>query len=136
MKKILLIILSLFTSSLYSQSIELAAGLDLNKFYQIDKSNPHYIATYNMGTGFVIRGAFNFSKNHKIPLRLTIAYDQYQGDFTADNTGLGGGYRLDASVNKSVLSIGISPLVLNPIHNLNLSFGLDFSVGKSRTDHK
>jgi len=118
----------MYISNLYSQSVELAAGLNLNKFYQTSKSNPHYSGSYNMGPGFAIRGAFNTSEYNKWTLRFTIAYDQYQGNFLAENSGLGGGYSLDAKVKKSVLELGISPLNFKLSNHLYLSFGLNFSV--------
>ena len=65
MRKILFLIFSMYISNLYSQSVELAAGLNLNKFYQTSKSNPHYSGSYNMGPGFAIRGAFNTSEYNK-----------------------------------------------------------------------
>jgi hypothetical protein len=128
MKKLLILIFSIYATSLYSQSFELAAGANLNRFYQIGEDNPHYTATYETGAGFVVRAAYNFSRATKIPLRLTIAYEQYQGDFRAVNSGLGGGYILDAHIDKSVVTIGFSPLALKLFHNLNISFGADFSI--------
>jgi hypothetical protein len=128
MKKILFLIFSLYVGSLYSQSLELAAGVDINTFYQVGNNSYHYTSTYTMGPGFVVRGAYNISERHKIPIRLTIAYDKYQGDLSAQNSGLGGGYYLDAQIDKSVLMFGVSANVLKPTNNLNLSFGLDFSV--------
>jgi len=128
MKKILFLIFSLYVGSLYSQSLELAGGLDINTFYQVGNNGYHYSSTYSMGSGYVIRGAYNFSERHKVPIRLTIAYDKYQGDLSAHNTGLGGGYILDARINKSVLMFGLAANVLKPTNNLNLSFGVDFSV--------
>jgi len=128
MKKILFLIFSIYISNLYSQSVELAAGLDMNKFYQLGNNNYHYTSTYSMGSGYVIRGAYNFSEHYKVPIRLTIAYDKYQGDFLARNSGLGGGYLLDARINKSVLMFGLAANVLKPTNNLNLSFGVNFSV--------
>ena len=127
MKKILVLLFSLYVGGLYSQSVELAAGLNLNKFYQTSKSNPHYSGSYSMGSGYAIRGAYNTSEYNKWTLRFTIAYDQYQGGFLAENSGLGGGYSLDAKVKKSVLELGISPLNFKMFKHLYLSFGVNYS---------
>lgn len=138
MKKLISILVILSSISLYSQNIESAGGLLINRFHDFNYDGGHYKSTYDNGLGYsFLIGIENFGLDDKnvkwIRLRLTLSYDRYNGDIDVYSGGLGGGGSTRASIEKSTVSLGIFPLNFRIRNRVDLNFGFIISRLVSET---
>lgn len=114
--------------TLSSQSIEIIGGLNKNSFFDLQQSTPHNSSFYNSDYGYTIRFGIEDVKVDWMTLRFTLSYDQYGGGLEVSDGGLGGGNTTTATVEKSVISLGIFPININWVKNLDLNFGFEMAA--------
>ena len=121
------ILFILITCNLFSQKIELFGGINKNKFFDFGGNSPHFASTYysdySLSAGFGIDSV----KLDWLFLKFTMQYDNYKGKLNASGGGLGGSFNTRASVNKSILSLGIFPVNFKVFKRINFSLGVLFS---------
>lgn len=127
MKKILIGLIVLGSLTSYSQNIELLGGINRNDFFDFQKNKGHYKSSYNTDYGYTIRIGIENIKIDWFTLRFTLGFDNYGGELTVSDGGLGGGHTTDAKINKTIISLGVFPLNFKIIDRINLNFGFEFS---------
>jgi hypothetical protein len=128
MKTIIILLISFFSLTLYSQSIEIFGGPNKNIFHDYSDGEGHFMSSYNPALGYNIGIGIDDIKIDWLKLRFTLCFDNYGGELEASDGGLGGGYTTNAEIDKSVLSLGLFPLNLKIIKRLDLNFGFEFSM--------
>ncbi len=127
MKRILgLMLLLLFSLSLFAQRLELTGGINRNSFFSWVKDDHHSSSEYTSDYGYNVKlaidklgGQFNF-------FRLSIGYETYRGKAKVKTGGLGGGSSIYIDTDKSVLSFGIYPFNFEFKKKVHLSLGGEF----------
>jgi hypothetical protein len=107
--------------SIQAQRHEFTIGLNRTHFYDFRKTARTFGAE-DQFWGSIGWSIDNLSTS-KLPYRLTLKLERYQGDVYIFNGGLGGGVTLDASVAKHLIALGLYPL------NFSIKQVLDFNVG-------
>ncbi len=138
MKKISgLMLLLLFSLSLFAQRLELVGGINRNSFFDWKGNDPHSSAEYTSDYGYGVKlaidklgGQFNF-------LRLSTGYESYNGTATLVNGGLGGSSTTYLDMHKSIFSLGVYPFSFEFNNKLNLSVGFEYGwlLNESYTGH-
>ena len=122
------ILFILISNNLFSQKIELFGGINKNKFFDFEGNYPHFSSTYYSDYGLSASLGIDSVKLDWLLLKFTIQYDIYKGKLIANNGGLGGSFNTRASVNKSIISLGIFPVNFKIWKRINFSLG--FSVSR------
>jgi hypothetical protein len=126
MKFILTFFILYFSTSFYAQKIEIIQGIHVNKFFETDNGS-RFQNNYTSYTGYTIRLAYQSPKVRKMSWRLELGYQKYHTDFRSQDGGIGGGYYVQARIDKSVISFTVFPLNLTFWDKLNINLGLTFS---------
>lgn len=126
-----LIIIFLLTSSLTTfgqKSIELLGGYCKNNFHDYLKDEGHYQSSYEPGNnGYSVGIGLENIKVDWLTMRFTLRYDKYDGKILASDGGLGGGYTTNASIDKSLLTLGLFPVNLKFFKSIDINIGLEIS---------
>ena len=77
---------------------------------------------------FIVYWSIDNMETKKLPYRVTVKLDRYQGDVYIFNGGLGGGVTLDADVAKNIITIGLYPLNFSIKHFLDFNFGVGLNA--------
>ena len=131
LKSIFLVVLNLLciSNTTQAQSIEFRAGLNQNKFFDIQKGEaPYNTPIYSSELGSYFSISLNDVKVDSFYYDISIAFENYSGTARARSGGIGGGRSVNAEINKSVLSIGVVPFKQKLHKNLNLDVGFVFSI--------
>jgi len=129
MKKLLYLFLLILASySLSAQRMEIIGGVNGTTFYDNAGDEGHFSSSYTSNTGYVIRLGVDDIKVGWWESRLTLSYDKYGGGLNASDGGLGGGYIMEAEVEKSLISLGLFPVNVKIINKIDLSMGMEFSA--------
>ena len=124
MKTFLSTLLLLTHVSLFCQRFAAFAGPNWNIFHDYGKSS-HDQSTYATGTGYTVGLHTGTIRIHSLPLLFSLQFDHYNGEVEASGGGLGGGYTSTATIEKSVISLGIYVLNVRVKNRLDLNFGVD-----------
>jgi hypothetical protein len=128
MKRVLIGLIFLNSLNLFSQNLEIIGGLNKNSFFDFQLNEEYYSSSYNSEYGYAIRIGIENIKVDWLTLRFTLSYDKYGGELEATGgSGLGGGYTTNATIDKSVISLGIFPLNFRIIDRIDLNFGFEFA---------
>jgi len=127
MKNSFILFLLCLSTSLSAQKIELIQGIHVNKFIGT-YNNPSYQNSFTPHSGYNIRFAYESPKTKKMSWRLAIGYQKYSSDFRTGDGGHGGGFYVQAKIDKSVVSFIIYPLNLTFWDKLNINLGFAFST--------
>ncbi len=112
---------------LSGQNLELFSGYISNTFYDTHDVGRHYQSSYKKGSGYNVGLGIDNIMLDKLKCRFTLQFDNYNGGLNVSNGGLGGAYRTDALVSKSLLSVGLFPLNFDIKQKLHLGLGVLFS---------
>lgn len=126
MRTISLLCFAFFTFSAAAQSISLIGGVNHNRFFDLEYDGGHSSSSYDSGQGISMQLAMDDIALEWLPLRFTLGYDSYAGDLVVRSGGQGGSYTTEATVNKSILSLGVYPLNLKFWNSLRLNVGFEF----------
>lgn len=119
------LLIILISTNLFSQDLQLFGGLNYNKFYEFPNRNEgHYRSSYNSAYGFTCGVSVDNIKYERLKHRFSLQFDVYSGHLVASDGGLGGGYTTEATIRKSVLSLGIFPLNAVIAKKIDLNFGV------------
>lgn len=139
MKKAFLFLLTLLSGITFAQSFELAAGFNINTFYEFIEENPHYASEYTNGNGYAIKGSIENLRllDSILPIRLEINYTNYKGHSEIRTGGQSYGQTEYADIDKSVLGFGIYPLLLRIHKGFRVELGLevDFLVSDNSSGY-
>lgn len=113
---------------LFSQKLELFGGASNNVFHDYNNGDGHYESSYNSGFGYCAGVGVDSIKIDWLTLRFTLQFDQYKGELTASDGGLGGGFTTIANINKSIISLGVFPINFRFFQRLDLNFGFLIST--------
>lgn len=129
MKYFLTILICFYVLTLSGQNkIELYGGLLKNNFFSRGNDSPHDNAKYQSGQGFMAGVGIDSLRLDWMKLRLTLQLEKYNGDLWVYDGGQGGGDLIDASVNKSILSLGLFPINFHPVKRMDVNLGVEFSA--------
>lgn len=114
-----------FSTSTFCQSkIEIYGGNSINAFHDYMSDEGHFQSYYDAGlSGYSAGIAIDNVQVDWLKMRFIFQFDKYDGKLVVTDGGLGGSYTTNASINKSVLSLGMFPI------NLKILSKLDFNLG-------
>lgn len=127
MKTILIGLILLNNLSVFSQNLEIICGLNKNSFFDFQQNEGHFSSSYNSDYGYAIRIGIENIKVDWMILRFTLSYDKYGGELVASDGGLGGGYTTNATIDKSIISLGVFPINFKIIDRIDLNFGFELA---------
>lgn len=132
MRIIIVFLICINSLALHSQPIDIYGGTNRNLYFGVNNSG-HFNASYQTGNGFSAGIGIDSIKVDWLMMRFSLQFDRYNGNFTASDGGLGGGYSTTAMIEKSVISLGAFPLNFNIKKRLDLNFGFEISrlIGES-----
>lgn len=127
MKALLACLIFLNPLTTFAQCVGIAGGLCQNAFFDFQQDEGHYRSDYSAGYGYSVRLGVENIKADWLTMRFTLSYDQYGGELSATDGGLGGGYTTNATVDKSVVSLGIFPINLKIAQRISLNIGFELA---------
>lgn len=124
-----LIIASILLSSLtlFAQNIEIIGGVNKNSFFDYEQKPGHFNSAYNSDYGYAFRIGIENVKVDWMTLRFTLGYEKYGGTFEASDGGLGGRYTTKASIDKSIISLGVFPINFTIFDRIDFNFGFELA---------
>jgi len=128
MKYILFSLAILFSLSISAQKIELYGGINKNYFYDYSEKEGNFTSEYKPEYGYLIGIGVDSVKIDWITFLFTLDLENYGGASNIYDGGMGGGYREEVNIKKTLISLGIYPLKLNLLKHLYLNAGLVFSI--------
>lgn len=126
MRIIIVFLICISSLALHSQPMDIYGGANRNMYFGVNNSG-HFNANYQPGNGFSAGIGIDSIKVDWLMMRFSLQFDRYNGNFTASDGGLGGGYTTTANVEKSVISLGAFPLNFSIKKRLDLNFGIEIS---------
>jgi hypothetical protein len=112
--------------NLNGQDIELAGGININKFYDFPKDDG--ISTHYKGdNSYTLAISCGDTLFNSFYSKFGLILDNYKGSIYTIGGALGGGSSTKADVNKTILSLNISPLNFRIDKDLRLNLGLSFN---------
>ncbi len=127
-KTIITVILFFIGIAIQAQHLEVFGGINFNKFHDYNGDNPHYSSSYDPGQGFIAGIALDSLRVDWSVMRFMLQFENYRGELNVKQGGLGGGSSITASVEKSLLTLGIYPFCFHLFHVVDLNFGLHLSL--------
>ncbi len=127
MKYFYLLIVIFCYFSIDAQSFELFGGISKNKFYDIEENWTYSTGRYTSGNNQYIGIGLHHIRVSDIDFGITISYEKYGGNLWAETGGRGGGTITTASIDKSILTMGVLPFNKYIYRKLKLSIGINFS---------
>ncbi len=115
-----------FNAHVNAQSIEVIGGMNINHFYDLGTSNRHNSTSYTQDYGYTLKLVYNDIRIRKLSWRFSLGFDKYKGHLLSRSGSLGGSNTIKASVEKSILSVGIYPFNFKIANYLKFSLGLEF----------
>lgn len=113
--------------TLFGQKIELFGGQNRNTFFDSGQTSGHFNSSYNSGLGFIAGIGLDSVKVDWMTMQFTLQFEKYSGELKASDGGLGGGNSTQASIDKSIITLGVFPLNFRILKSINLNFGLEIS---------
>jgi hypothetical protein len=139
MKKFFSITLLLFVfSSLTSQNLEFFGGMNRNRYYDLEKEDPHrrseYFPDYGYSLGICVSGI----ETNILPVKFSLVFDHFNGGFNIRTGGLGSSSSTEAEVKKSTLGLAFYPVNLTFWKHLQFSLGglLSFRIAEKTSGEK
>ncbi|MEN8230861.1 MAG: hypothetical protein ABFS38_22085 [Bacteroidota bacterium] len=120
------LIISVSFSS-YAQNIECFGGANYNIFRDSWNADGHIYSEYEPAFGHQFGIGINDLRIDWITFRFTLSYDKYGGSLQSTYGGLGGGKSTTAEINKSIVSVGIYPVVLKVFEKIIINAGFELS---------
>lgn len=111
----------------FGQKIELFGGPNRNTFHNIGEASAHFDSSYKSGSGFFAGIGVDSVKVDWMTLRFTLQFEKFSGELEASGGGQGGGYSTQASIDKSMITLGIFPFNFRILKRVDLNFGLEIS---------
>ena len=128
MKQVFTMLLMLCNLTLFSQKLELIAGMNKNIFFDYQKNEGHFNSAYDSQLGYSVHIATEDVKIDFVKWRFTLGYEKYGGEINARDGGLGGGYTTKAEIDKSVISVGVYPLNFKIIRSIDINVGFEVAA--------
>ncbi len=118
-----------FTAVAQSQTVAVYGGANYGSYYSLQKEEGHFSKNFNpqMGYGFGVELKDFLIDSTKLS-RLAISFQNYGGDFLAQDGGLAGSSSTYGEVTRNVLFVDFYPIGLKLLKELEMSFGASFGV--------
>jgi len=126
MKNIIVFIILFSNVFVFSQQVEIVGGINQNMFYDRE-SFTSLDADYTNETGYALKIAFENAKINKFKWRVEIGYEKYGGKINVFNAGRNGANRVEAEIDKSILSLTFYPLNATLWNRLDINLGVEIS---------
>ncbi|WP_373549873.1 hypothetical protein [Haliscomenobacter sp.] len=124
-------ILFTFTLSIHTnlpgQNLSFFAGLNGTVLHDYHSFEGHYRSDYQSGLGYSLGIGLDRIKWFWRNIPFNFKFERYGAQLSAGDGGLGGGYSVDARVDKSILTLGIYPLNFRIKQNFKLSIGTEMA---------
>jgi len=127
MKKFLTILILISVTNSFGQKIELFGGTNNNIFHDYKNNEGQFSSSYKSDWGYTVGAGLDSIKIDWLTLRFTLQFDKYGGKLNASDGGLGGANTTVATINKSIISLGIFPINFRFFKRIDLNFGLIIS---------
>jgi hypothetical protein len=127
MKTFFTIVICFSCLTLFGQKIELFGGQNKNTFFNSAQTSGHFNSSYNSGSGFFAGIGVDSVKVDWMTMRFTLQLEKYGGKLEASDGGLGGGNSTHASIDKSIITLGLFPLNFRILKKIDLNLGLEIS---------
>lgn len=114
-----MLLLSSFVLS--SQNIDFMTGMNKSEFYNDSRSSNQG------GWGCFLRMGIDGIKMQRLPLRFTIGFENYGGEASGWDGGLGGGGMVYVNFRKTIITLGAYPINFRIIDRIDLNFGFEHS---------
>lgn len=127
--KFTIILHLLFTySRVFSQHLSFFGRFNNTIYHDYQSNSGHYRSSYMPGLGYSVGIQLDSIQSHWWNIPVSLQFERYGASLVAQDGGLSGGYDVEATVDKSVISLGIIPLNFSIKSKLKLSFGLNLSL--------
>ena len=118
----------LVLSSGFAQSVEVIGGATLNHYLNwIPDDGGHVSSNTNIGWGYNFRMAYENLNTEPLKWRFVLSIDNYRGNINYRNGGIGGSSTVDASINKTLISVGFFPVNIQVKKRFDINLGVEFS---------
>lgn len=126
-KTILFLFILFIHTSLPGQNLFFFAGLNGTVLHDYNYAQGHYNSSYQSGLGYSLGVGVDSIDWFWWNIPFALKFERYGAQLLAGDGGLGGGYWVDARVDKSMLTLGIYPLNFRINPNFKLSIGTEMS---------
>jgi len=128
MKNIIVFIMLFSNVFAFAQQVEIVGGINYNMFYNRGGSSSFSTEyKYTNEIGYGLKVAFENAKINKFKWRVAIGYEKYGGEINAFEDGFGSGNRVEAEIDKSILSLTFYPLNATFFNRLDINLGVEVS---------
>ncbi len=112
----------------FSQTLELSGGYLLNHMFDYeDDYYTHWRSDYTNGGGYGLVLALEDVSAGRARMRFSLAFEHFDGELSAYNSGLGSGSGKTAEFNKSLLSVCFFPHGFTILKKFDLHIGIQIS---------
>ena len=126
--KTILFLFTLFIhTNLLGQNLSFFTGLNGTILHDYHSFGGHYHSSYQPGLGYSLGIGVDSIDWFWWNIPFKLKFERYGAHLLASGGGLGGGYWVDARVDKSILTLGIYPLNFHIKPNFKLSIGTEMS---------
>ena len=126
-KTTLFLFILFINTNLPGQNLSFFAGINETVLNDYHSFEGHYRSSYHPGLGYSLGVSIDSIDWFWWNIPFNIKFERYGAQLYASGGGLGGGYWVDARVNKSILTLGIYPLSFRIKPNFKLSLGTEIS---------
>ena len=126
-KTILFLFILFIHTNLLGQNFSFFAGLNGTVLHDYNYFQGHYNSSYQPGLGYSLGVGLDSIDWFWWNIPFNVKFERYGAQLLASDGGLGGGYWVDARVDKSILTLGIYPLNFRIKPNFKLSIGTEMS---------
>jgi hypothetical protein len=113
--------------TVFGQKVELFGGQNKNTFFNFAQASGHFNSSYDSGSGFFVGIGVDSVKVDWMTMRFALQFEKYSGKLEASDGGLGGGNSTHASIDKSIITLGLFPLNFRILKKIDLNFGFEIS---------
>lgn len=126
-KNSLIILITFCSFNGWSQCVDFFAGWNDNHFFDFNDVGRHYNSSYTSGEGYSFGVAIDEVELDWMIMRIAIRYNRYGGKIRVREGGLGGSFNTIASMDKSILAVGVFPINFEAINRFHFNLGMEFS---------
>lgn len=127
MKQVFVLLFCMCCSPLFSQTLEIHGGYLYNNYHELAFGDSDYSLDLKAGHGYAFGVSVDDFQLWKIKHRLTLRYEQFNGDISASDIGLGGGQTTEAEFDKTLLSLGVYPVRVKFLGAGEANLGVQYS---------